>query len=218
MESNFQQHKRFVKIFSDKFYVVDWSKHGPTSPTETLLTFKISGSQKTVYTITASNTGRFSCDCLDMLTHCKKNNCVCKHICFVVIKVMRDHDLGFFQKNNFQLNIRVINEFLSKKDAISLKHQNNDLTQQYLQNVDVKKMFNVDTSDHHETTHDDCCICYEDIQMTNNHTCLRKCPRCRNILHKVCIEKWLLSSQSCPLCRSSWQEYNKTKSSYIQLQ
>jgi hypothetical protein len=41
----------------------------------------------------------------------------------------------------------------------------------------------------------ECCICLEEIK--DNHKLL-----CTHSYHKICIDKWFESNQSCPICRN----------------
>ncbi|KAG0472793.1 hypothetical protein HPP92_014216 [Vanilla planifolia] len=46
----------------------------------------------------------------------------------------------------------------------------------------------------------DCAVC---LSRFRPHDELRLLPRCRHAFHHLCIDKWLRSTPSCPLCRSS---------------
>jgi hypothetical protein len=42
-----------------------------------------------IYTVTVNkDTGKMTCSCFDMKFWCEKNNCVCKHACYVLLKVL----------------------------------------------------------------------------------------------------------------------------------
>ncbi|PWA98144.1 RING/U-box superfamily protein [Artemisia annua] len=44
-----------------------------------------------------------------------------------------------------------------------------------------------------------CAIC---LQSFKNIEVVRELPKCRHIFHLKCIDEWLISSGSCPVCRS----------------
>ncbi|KAJ3689613.1 hypothetical protein LUZ61_018777 [Rhynchospora tenuis] len=46
----------------------------------------------------------------------------------------------------------------------------------------------------------DCAVCYEPFSPDAE---LRLLPACKHAFHKSCVDKWLKSNPSCPLCRSS---------------
>ena len=84
---NFEQKKRFDKVFNEEFYLLNYENNK----------FNISGSTKNVYTVdfftcTDQNNintkyGSFYCNCPDMKSHARKNNVYCKHICFIYKKI-----------------------------------------------------------------------------------------------------------------------------------
>ncbi len=48
-------------------------------------------------------------------------------------------------------------------------------------------------------THETCTICHCEYQPAQLH---RKLP-CQHVYHKKCIDRWLKTSNECPLCRAS---------------
>ena len=51
-----------------------------------------------------------------------------------------------------------------------------------------------------ENEPDSCCICREPF---TEGTVIRKLNRCSHKFHITCIDTWLQSNTTCPLCRSS---------------
>lgn len=52
-----------------------------------------------------------------------------------------------------------------------------------------------------ESLTDDCCICYEPLNIGPVLQCMNTC---KNYIHKDCINMWLNNNTTCPLCRSEW--------------
>lgn len=55
----------------------------------------------------------------------------------------------------------------------------------------------------HDESHasENCSICYETLVFGQER--LRACSQCRNCWHDLCIEPWLATSASCPMCRAN---------------
>ena len=88
---NSNQGTRLSKLLREEFYLlsyealVDNKKKG---------IFKVAGSTKNVYTVTWYNNS-FFCDCPDQKNYCKKQNCICKHVCFVVCRIGKVYSKDF---------------------------------------------------------------------------------------------------------------------------
>ncbi|KAH7854537.1 hypothetical protein Vadar_015015 [Vaccinium darrowii] len=46
----------------------------------------------------------------------------------------------------------------------------------------------------------ECCIC---LGLFEDGEKVKVLPKCRHCYHSVCVDKWLFSQSSCPICRSS---------------
>ena len=46
----------------------------------------------------------------------------------------------------------------------------------------------------------ECAVCFEDML----HEQAKQCPGCSNSFHSVCIAEWFLQKRSCPLCRKTF--------------
>jgi hypothetical protein len=85
-----EQIKRFDKVFMDRIHLLDRKISARDGAT-----FVVSGSVQCVYHVTLHpNSGRFACDCPDAMSHCKRHRCVCKHVCFVIVKVLGIQDVA----------------------------------------------------------------------------------------------------------------------------
>jgi hypothetical protein len=88
------QFKRAEKLYSEEFYLLDVSKG---TQENIHWNFYISGSKKNVYQIKYYNERKLFCNCPDSLVHCVKQGVVCKHICFFMIRVLKNRRLDFYQ-------------------------------------------------------------------------------------------------------------------------
>lgn len=81
-----EHQKRFAKLQSDQFYLLS-SNVGDKDKS---LCFDVSGSTGNVYRVNLPGRGRrFSCTCPDASSHARRNNVECKHVLFVVYRVLR---------------------------------------------------------------------------------------------------------------------------------
>ena len=87
------QFSRFKKMYQDPFFVI----HIDFRP----LAFKVSGSMRDEYTVAIPLDGKPTCTCLDARIHCNKKSCVCKHVCFVLFRVLK-MDLVSSTRNFFE--------------------------------------------------------------------------------------------------------------------
>jgi len=176
-----KQRERLDKIYLDPLYLLSQSN----------TTFTISGSTANIYTITIAN-NKITCDCQDAKTHALKQSVICKHCCFVLVKVLKipitDLETTIFATLKF--NEHVMNSIKTKCD---------DTLEPEL----AKLSF---TYTNKRSTDDDCPICYDSL---SENTPV-ECPSCNNPIHKACMEKWLQTNKSCVYCRSdAWTAYKK---------
>jgi len=232
MNISYSQLKRIQSSKRNSLFILDFIDKDDSYE------FKITGSTLNVYNISISKKYKnIKCNCPDSTSWAKYSNCVCKHCCFLLIKVLKlteENLLYFFNNLNFSLEeFNKLVENLNKLslNSIILEAKDEDIDDidsppqnpQYidkqlidkfkeLKSINPKKIFeikeiNLETKD--------CPICYEKLEDK-----LLKCPDCRQVLHKVCMELWLKSgNHNCPYCRSeSWKNYtNNSLNSYINL-
>lgn len=223
------QESRLERIFYDEFYLLD--ALGPHESGDvigcTIKTFKISGSTRSLYTVVFRKNGRFDCDCMDMKLHCRKIGCVCKHICFVYIKVLKLAGFEFFCENGNVLPEAKV------KEAETICGALNGNIDAMLLNMSLKDKYDMIKSGKYTMEDsfqpnkaigedDDCPICYNPL----SDGILNGCPVCKNVVHKKCIKKWLDKHDTCVYCRSDiWRMFNidglvdkgKKSGGYIQL-
>ena len=206
-ELSVNQYKRFNKIYNEEFYLIDTVIINNSN----IPKFKICGSTQNIYTISYNtDKNNFWCDCPDMKIHCGKQNCVCKHVCFMLVRVLKHYDLQYYIDRNFtndeitivKNKLIALNNMPTDDDQIT----NTSLIEKYknnLNNFSIKK----------DTPDEDCSICYDLLMSTD----LLGCPCCKNSFHKKCIETWLARpfAKTCVYCRSDcWKNYG---SAYISI-
>ena len=198
-----QQQKRIDKLICDEFYLIGLNDNDEENDdkdnkknTEILMT----GSTKNVYKIELHKNGSLSCNCPDSTSHAKKHGVVCKHICFIYLKICKCTDMKFFETKR-----------MKKSDICKLKLRTLAMTQtgiakQYydiyleLQKGDDPIDFDIKQK---EIDEEDCPICFDGLEGT-----LKYCPVCSNAIHQKCVEKWLTTNDTCVYCRSDiWKQY-----------
>lgn len=199
-----QQHNRFQKLYIDDFYLLDIENNS------TYVVFKIVGSTNNVYSVKIYkkyNDNIISCDCPDMKKWCRMYNVLCKHILFIVFKVLKlfkiknslshitvcDKGMSFLEKKTLNTDyIEVIEVFTEMFNFTeSSENFNVYLRQKYseLSNKQVVSNLVVDSSA-------TCLICFDDLK---NNTI--KCSQCVGTFHKECVIKWTKYNNTCPYCR-----------------
>lgn len=208
-----EQLKRFLKIYTDPFYVMRVSREGDAA------SFDVRGSTMNRYVVRFSGaTGRFSCDCPDALMHCRRRRCVCKHAVFVLVRMLRRLDFSFFAQGNaivdpaerasVQARIdelldvpeaSLIDELVKETTALALREACFDPDPD---KVDPDKVFADD---------DECPVCYDTMKSCGASE-IARCPTCRNHVHTACVVKWLSAAvrRTCVMCRSpAWQRFRR---------
>ena len=225
---SYHQRNRFYRIFSDNFYLLDILKYPESTK------FFISGSSKNVYTVTIFDNKKMSCNCPDMKSWAKESDCICKHCCFVLFRVLDLKDYYSNNKINFFNDLEFDDdeyEFIEKKmlglisKFVTTNSDNNnivniDLIKKYnkikeLQVDDGKEKYEVKNYTNNDIENDTCPICFLEIGKEE----IVRCPCCNNVIHKECMEKWLrMGKSNCVYCRSDvWKDYLKEELEYKNL-
>jgi hypothetical protein len=193
-----QQQKRIDKLNTDEFYLIGFDGK------EILMT----GSTKNVYKIIIQDDCSMHCNCPDSISHAKKFNVLCKHICFIYLKICKSTDLSFFNvkklTNNDIAKLKARTETLTF-DATAKKFYTNYINK-ITNETNGKNALNFNESKREQNVeNDDCPICFEELKEN-----IKFCPDCSNPVHEKCIKKWLDSHNSCVYCRSDvWKNFGK---------
>lgn len=198
-----QQLRRVQKVFTESFYVLDVNRSLTGS-----ISYSISGSRLDVYTITVAQSTAIRCNCPDSKSHARRHGCLCKHICFLLLRVLKVTDDQPFYNGTVPTSLYEWMTRCQPENLRQLREANEDpeLTNRY---KDAKhptpaerrpKKFSTKTVD----PEDECSICFEPLVKDTS-----QCPGCHNVFHDSCILKWLQQQKStCPLCRSSeWKSF-----------
>jgi len=218
-----QQEKRYQKLFTEEFYLLDKNK------LDNKLVFSICGSTKNVYTTTIylgadkgdmfnAPKGDMFCTCPDKKSHAKRNACLCKHELFTLIRVLGvKNDDNMFTSDqmpvltgntlqlvldNFErLNMNT-NHLINKN--LSEKFKNGTITPQEPDQLEALIKEKASENDAM------CGICFDPFDNVEN---VKICTDCHNIMHTKCFEKWVeMGNKLCVYCRrpTKTNKVNKT--------
>ncbi len=200
-----QQTKRIEKLKTDEFYLIGFEKKD-----ENVYDILMTGSKKDVYKVVLTIDGHMKCNCPDSESHAKKYGVLCKHICFIYLKICKGTDLNFFTtkklKNDDIGILKARTELLTSVD-IAKKYYEKYLNQ--TSNTSEKKTnLSFDEAKREiDMSELECPICFEELKSS-----IKYCPDCSNPVHEKCVLKWLESHDSCIYCRSEiWSKYNNEK-------
>jgi hypothetical protein len=142
------------------------------------------------YTITFNKPqSNFTCNCKDFVYRAKSHDIVCKHITFIICKVLGIYDHTFFETKKLNLfyqkrMARVIGgSGIWYNNEISVKHLNSEFKKNTVKKLNIE---------------DTCPICCDTFG--SNETI--SCPSCHQFVHKSCIDVWIETSNTCVYCRS----------------
>lgn len=201
-----QQQKRIEKAMTERFFLLDVRR-------QTDITWKLSGSKFDVYTIVVDGQyGRIKCDCPDSFSHAKRHGCLCKHACFIILRVLKYTDNAIFRQH--AVNRQVLHRLKTCNER-SLRDPNVEspfLTERYLEMKDADPLNGDTLFEQAVQGTEECPVCYE---MTKADVLNCVCPVCKKVFHKECMDRWLhntVGSATCPMCRSSvWGQYKAPK-------
>jgi len=184
------QWERIQRVFTEEFYLLG-SGHGARTGS---YVFTVNGSKMDkFYNVVVDAEGKMTCTCMDSRMTCPRKDCVCKHCCFVVYRVLN------VMNNDFLKTLRVedgaIGRWAAKNDA----RYNTAMANKLVHNVETTFDVNL------ERMEDDCPVCCD--ALGDDGTCVG-CPECRNNAHKACMSRWMSQRKTCVWCRSNvWMAY-----------
>lgn len=139
----------------------------------------VKGSSARTYNITFSEE-ETKCECMDFSIRRK----VCKHLHFIFGRIIKDKEIS--------KKIKIVDDITSNFNDISSLLET--ILCDHVQNKEKDEDISYDNKD-------TCSICFEEF----GNESIRQCKKiCNNIFHTECINLWLSKNNSCPLCRSSW--------------
>lgn len=227
---NSNQKKRLQKVNYEPFYLLNLSKNEKNN-----LIFDVSGSTANLYQTTIyPESQTVFCNCPDARSWAKKQGCICKHACFVFLRVLKitEHELttNLFSRNLIMTQglVEKVENKVQELQQISLRNQefvNNDFLDKFQQmklGTDMSKEKSKEDDKYiakKEIEEDEeCMICFD--EMDDVKKCV-ECPLCHNLIHKECMKKWLENGhKTCIYCRSEvWKDFGKkeTESKYKNL-
>mgnify|MGYP002641486633 CR=1 FL=1 len=231
---NHSQKKRYDKLFTEPFYLLNTSYENDT------YIFYMSGSKQDVYTVTIYNDanssqglGEIICNCPDMSSWAKRQHVVCKHCCFILFKVLKCFTINsnkvyindghniivtdfFNQLWLVQTELDLVGKRFEKITLTNNEYTNDKLITKYnklMGDVDSGKVvLTFEGKDNTKTIspEDECPICScELLDDKNAIDKLLACPICHTYIHKECMHIWINHCHNtCVYCRSDiWKRY-----------
>jgi hypothetical protein len=202
----YEQQKRFDKLSTDEIYLLEHQQQN--SSASSFYEFTIAGSTRNVYKVNLLDSGKTSCNCPDFLGHAKRAGCVCKHVCFVMSRVLKYKNVSFYDSHNFE--VEIVKKLCSQLNVETIDSclVNLSLSEKYVERKDNQIKFDK----YREIKEgDECPICYTDLVVDSPELVIG-CPTCLGAVHRKCMEKWLTNKKSCCYCRNRvWENYGEVE-------
>ena len=192
-----QQLVRIDKVDTDPIYLLS------KSITPQKYIFNICGTSKNIYKVQIYKTNKMIyCNCPDARGHCKRNGVICKHSCFILLKVLNiPFKEAYFNSlifSNEQL------EYLKEKIESITFEENNFIKMDYISKFkELKNKKDTNTIKLNENIERFCPICYDEFDTPEDKKENYQCTCCEKIFHNKCLNKWRsLGNNNCPYCRT----------------
>ena len=198
-----QQLIRIDKVFNDPIFLL--SKKN----LENKFTFDVCGSTKNIYKVQIYKTNKMVyCNCPDAKGYCKYNGVICKHSCFILLKVFKLENMEEYFKSLFLNNEQI--EIINKKVEELTFQENAFINMEYLEKFkNLKPDSKIEINENTETL---CPICYDDLIEIENKKLNSQCHICKKIFHKKCLNTWIsIGNNTCPFCRNTIKSCNSYK-------
>ena len=131
---------------------------------------------------------------------------LCKHVCWVVFKVLRYGDLDVFRTRMVPM-VRVWHFTRDEATRARLVEVWGRSTGSNFQGLPDRELSLVGwasskgcpflQTEPWPPVNLECAVCFEDMDQEK----ARQCPGCSNSFHDICISQWFKQKRSCPLCR-----------------
>lgn len=198
------------------------------------LSVNICGNSRNVYRVSLSRThdGKYQwgCNCPDMLTHARKSGCICKHVCFLIYKVVRVTETEsepLTTRGTFSMDETIHKQFVTKlhnRADLPTSVFDQGLALTFTDKTQTGRTLDAFLPNEDARTDDATCpICFDsiDTEPLNHKTSCHMCPACKNLVHKTCMSKYAThkkSQVSCIYCRSTaWMNLYAKQGPYLRL-
>jgi hypothetical protein len=149
--------------------------------------------------------GSFWCSCADHKFNSGKKNIVCKHICFIVCKVLKINQTYFFEPAVKTLSNEHLEQLLAKfSDNSDMWKDKQYVRKSDFITIDDFKIFPKPISD-------TCTFCYDEMTDADKDIACA-CPICKHCFHEECMGVWLEAQDKCSFCSNNfWTYYKRIK-------
>lgn len=170
-------------------------------PINCWLDFRVVGSTGSAYNVSIrcnhfrETAGSIKCNCPDA-----NRSSYCKHVCWVVFKVLDHDDLDFFHPDLVDypvVSCHLTTPLLDSEQARTHLAEKWRRPVEPQQGVKRKRGFEQPETDKFDAT-EECMICYEKLAVMQG--CIG-CLSCNKAFHSNCLHRWRQRSITCPHCR-----------------
>jgi len=162
--------------------------------------FNVCGSTKNIYSVKIYKFSKMIyCTCPDAKSYAKQYGVVCKHSCFILLKVLKlINSDDFFQILLFdETQLTHIDSEFTKLNFI----ENDFIKLDYIDKFNKLKDDTIIVTEDSESL---CPICYDELEDIENKSFNNQCQCCFKIFHNTCINKWInMGNNTCPYCRNT---------------
>ncbi len=144
--------------------------------------------------------GSFWCSCADHKFNSAKKNIVCKHICFIVCKVLKILEPGYFDTKT--LTPTQLTELLNKFNVDSEMWKDKKIVRT------SNKVTIQDFKNFIRPVSDTCSFCYDEMTDADIPVSCA-CPLCKHCFHEECMDVWLEAQTKCSFCSNNYWQYYK---------
>lgn len=213
---------RFRKILHEPFFMLSLDAPGRTPGAAAR--FTVAGSQTQPYDVELLQDGRTTCTCADARMNCTRLRCVCKHVCFLLFRVLRLESPGGFFRRGLKLTAEELEAVLARRSAadgvdhrLELSNQGRSLDEMTARLGRLR----IGNGLHHPPRSfahvarppepdDECPVCYDMLlARLGGGDALCGCPDCGRAVHVRCALRWMQQQRTCVYCRSpAWADWN----------